>query len=197
MNMTNPGQSKAYCVCSFVAKVGLLHLLAILAFVAVLPGLAAASNLAPFGTGILGFNSAANESPGIPLFHAGSARAINDEDTATHVDNFSAGSDGGQGFSFVGVVWSSARQEEIQSLTLTLAAFGDGGWFGPNGSGPGVGGLLTLDDLTEPVVQSFDQRRGVMDDDGFHFGLPGDVERSGNWRRRLPQSQRADRDFHA
>jgi hypothetical protein len=114
---------------------------------------ARAGDIAPLGNGIMGYQAAVDSSPGTPLFHAGAAFAINDGDLTTHVDNYSGGSDNGEGVSFVGIIWPSIRYEQIQTLTLTLATFVDGGWFGPNNSGPGPGGALTLADLTEPTVQ--------------------------------------------
>ena len=101
-----------------------------------------ADNLAPLGSGIMGFNSAINSCPGTPLFHGGVAHNINDNDLTTSVDDFSGGTDGGQGVSFVGIVWPSPRPEQITGLTLSLATFFDGGWFGPNGTGPGANGTL-------------------------------------------------------
>ncbi len=126
---------------------------AALAFLGLLPGAAFAANLAPLGTGIMGFAPAVDSSPGTPWFNAGAPSAINDQDLNTHVDDYSGGADGGQGVSFVGVTWRSIRYEQITSLTLTLAAFTDGGWFGPNNKGPGDGGTLTADYLIEPTIQ--------------------------------------------
>jgi hypothetical protein len=117
------------------------------------PAVALAANIASEGTGILGFQSAVDSSPGSLLFHAGTPADINDADLLTHVDNFSGGSDAGQGISFVGVLWPSLRYEEVASVVLTLAAFGDGGWFGPNGRGPGYGGRLSYTYMTMPTVQ--------------------------------------------
>ena len=114
---------------------------------------AKAENLAPLGNGILGFNSAINSSPGTLLFHAGAAHNINDGNLTTSVDDFSSGSDGGQGVSFVGILWLSPRPEQITNLTLSLATFFDGGWFGPNNAGPGASGTLTGGYLIEPAVQ--------------------------------------------
>ena len=51
------------------------------------------------------------------------------------------------------MVWPATRFDRIQSLTLTLATFTDGGWFGISGSGPGAGGVLSGLDLAEPTVQ--------------------------------------------
>jgi len=118
-----------------------------------LAGLASAANLAPLGNGILGVNAAVDSSPGQILYQAGSLANINDGDPTTRVDDWSGGSDRGQGVSFVGVVWPTLRYEQIGSVTLDLAAFSDGGWFGPNGIGPGAGGTLTAPYLTQPTVQ--------------------------------------------
>lgn len=112
-----------------------------------------AQNIASSGQGIIGYQAAVDGTPGTLLYHVGAATDITDGDLGTHVDNWSAGSDQGQGVSFVGVVWPSARYEQISKLTLTLAAFLDGGWFGPNGTGPGAGGALLPEHLTEPVIQ--------------------------------------------
>src|SRR6516162_6870596 len=64
--------------------------------------LARADNLAPLGSGIMGFNSAINTNLGTMLFHGGVRQNINDQNLSTSVDDFSGGSDAGQGVSFVG-----------------------------------------------------------------------------------------------
>lgn len=112
-----------------------------------------AANLAPLGTGIMGYSPAINTSPGTPLFHGGVAHNINDNDLSTSVDDYSGGTDGGQGVSFVGIIWPAPRPEQITTLTLSLATFFDGGWFGPNGTGPGASGALDGSYLIEPSVQ--------------------------------------------
>lgn len=122
-------------------------------FLLSLTWLASANNLAPLGSGILGFTAAVDGNPGTLWFHAGLATYINDGNPNTHVDDYSAGDDKGQGVSFVGILWPTVRYEPIQNLTLTLAAFEDGGWFGPNIAAPGAGGTLTPAYLTEPSVQ--------------------------------------------
>src|SRR5512133_552280 len=114
---------------------------------------ALSAELAGYGSAIMGYQAAVDSTPGTLLFHAGTPRSIVDGDLATHVDNFSAGADGGKGVSFVGVVWTSPRYEQITTATLTLAAFGDGGWFGPNGIGPAGGGTLNATYLTQPTAQ--------------------------------------------
>jgi Bacterial TSP3 repeat len=112
-----------------------------------------AANLAPLGTGIMGYSPAINSGPGTPLFHGGVAHNINDNDLSTSVDDYSGGTDGGQGVSFVGIIWPAPRPEQITTLTLNLATFFDGGWFGPNGTGPGASGALNGSYLIEPSVQ--------------------------------------------
>src|SRR4030095_11523809 len=74
-----------------------------------------AENIAPLGTAILGVKATVDTSPGIPLSQAGSLTSINDADWSTHVDNWSNGTDGGRGVSYVGVLWPSVRFESIQS----------------------------------------------------------------------------------
>jgi hypothetical protein len=63
-----------------------------------------AANIAPLGSGILGYKAEVDSGPGTLLFHVGSSSAIIDGNIDTRVDNWSAGADGGQGISFVGVV---------------------------------------------------------------------------------------------
>src|SRR5690349_8027699 len=139
-------------------KIGVHTLVWIASLLFLSPGIGQAQNvpafdLAPSGTGILGYQAAVDSTPGTLLFHVGTAADINDGDTTTHVDNWSGGSDQGQGVSFVGIVWPGLRSEQITGLTLTMATFVDGGWFGTNGVGPGAGGTLTSTDLIEPTVQ--------------------------------------------
>jgi hypothetical protein len=114
---------------------------------------AVAANIAPMGDGILGVKATVDSNPGQILYQAGTLVNINDNDLSTRVDNWSGGNDLGQGVSFVGVSWPTLRYESISILTLTLATFSDGGWFGPNGTGPGAGGTLTPAYLTAPTVQ--------------------------------------------
>jgi hypothetical protein len=105
-------------------------------------------------TGILG----TEDMPGgtdTPVFNAGSAANINDGNLTTHVDDWNNG--GSDPSSFVGIIWGAPLTNPVQSLVLTLATFVDGGWFGPNNSGPGPGGILDTNYLTAPNVQvSFD-----------------------------------------
>ncbi len=113
---------------------------------------AAAINIAPAGAGIIGVNDNVDFTDlGLPLPHAGTVAAINDGDLLSRVDNFG---NGANGFSYVGVTWATPRIDVITSLTLTMATFFDGGWFGPNSVGPGAGGALTAPTyLSEPEIQ--------------------------------------------
>lgn len=115
-----------------------------------------AANLAPRGKAVLGVNNAIDTDAGTARVNSGTLANINDENPDTHVDTWfgNAGTDGGQGISFVGIVWTTPRPEPIDSLVLTLATFGDGGWFGVNGRSPAPGEALTAADLLEPSLQT-------------------------------------------
>ncbi|MCB1125814.1 MAG: hypothetical protein KDM81_04920 [Verrucomicrobiae bacterium] len=114
------------------------------------------SNASLTATGILGVNDAVDADAGTPRFHSGVAGALNDTDLNTRVDNWfgDGATDLGQKFSYVGMLWPAPLPTYVKSLTLTLATFTDGGWFGFSGSGPGVGGTLSQwVDLLEPTIQ--------------------------------------------
>jgi hypothetical protein len=52
------------------------------------------------------------------------------------------------------VLWSEPLTNyPVVALDLALATFYDGGWFGINNSGPGSGGALNENYLSEPLVQ--------------------------------------------
>jgi len=114
-----------------------------------------ADNIAPFGSGILGVNDAVDGDSGTLHFNAGTLAAIVDGDLNTHVDNWwgNGTTDLGQSVSFVGVLWPSIRYEDFSAITLTLATFGDGGWFGVPGAPAPAGGALAVTNLIDPVVQ--------------------------------------------
>ena len=113
------------------------------------------SNAALTGTGIMGINDAIDGDAGTPRLHAGLGAYINDGDPGTRVDNWfgEGATDLGQSISFVGVTWPAPLPNYAKSLTLTLATFSDGGWFGVAGAAPGGGGALPVSDLIEPTVQ--------------------------------------------
>jgi hypothetical protein len=115
-----------------------------------------AANIAGEGTGIIGLHTAIDSTLGTPYAHAGSAANVNDAAPNTTVDTWNE--NGTQPYSYVGVLFPSARTDVVRSVTLNTAAFFDGGWFGPNGTGPGASGTLTADYLTAPTVQvTFDR----------------------------------------
>jgi hypothetical protein len=115
------------------------------------PGSLWAANIASEGTAVLGVNDAIDADEGTPRFNAGVLTNINDGNLATRVDNWFGGDT--QIFSFVGVSWPTTRYDQIQTLTLTLATFGGGGWFGVSGFSPAPGEALLSFDLVEPTVQ--------------------------------------------
>lgn len=112
------------------------------------------SNASLTGTGILGVNNAVDGDAGSPRLHIGVAAHINDGNLSTRIDTWfgDGGTDQGQAYSFVGILWPAPLPSYAKSLTLTLATFVDGGWFGTSGTGPGAGGALA-GYLVEPTVQ--------------------------------------------
>ena len=109
------------------------------------------ANIAPEGAGIIGVNNLVDADAGTPRANAGVPANIRDGNLSTRVDNWFGGNT--DIYSYVGIVWPTLRYDDIHSLTLTLATFADGGWFGVSGVGPGAGGSLFGADLLEPYVQ--------------------------------------------
>ena len=87
-----------------------------------------------------------------PYYHAGTPANINDGNLATRVDNWQFTET--DPFSYVGIVWTNIENTPILGLRLDLAAFVNGGWFGPNNQCPSVGGALCPPYLTEPDIQT-------------------------------------------
>src|SRR5687768_8584932 len=83
-------------------------------------------NFAPLGTGIMGTKEALDSAveTEVPLFHAGVAESINDEDLTSRVDTYNGGEPGT--VSFVGILWNEPITTPIARLELTLATFFDG-----------------------------------------------------------------------
>lgn len=113
-----------------------------------------ASNLAPYGTAILGYSSSTT-SAGTAFSHAGVTTTINDGIGTSSVDNF-----GGSGsYGYVGIKFASPLTLNVASLNLNMYIFADGGWFGPNNvsaqgvTGGATGGKLVAPALTAPTVQ--------------------------------------------
>ncbi len=145
----------------------------------------AAGNIAPQGTANIGFNDAVDADAGTTFVHAGVAASINDNSFTTRVDTFSGGADGGQAIGLVGVNWPTARVDAVKTLKLTLATFGDGGWFGTSNASPGAGVALgailpvapdvqtTTDGVTWTTVPSTSNYMEVMEDHVIGGGLNG------------------------
>jgi hypothetical protein len=111
-----------------------------------------AANIAPEGIAILGVNTGTPTTLGSPFVHAGIETNINDLNLNTSVDTFNNPGPAGDS-SYVGIIFPSLRTDRIVNLTLNLAAFFDGGWFGPNNNGPGASGTLNSSHLSEPTLQ--------------------------------------------
>jgi len=123
---------------------------AVLAMVAVS---AQAAPIATTGTGILGVAAADDGSYGTDYPRAdGNDVNVNDGNLATRADTHIAGTGAAGGYDWVGVTFATS-QSNIDEVTVALATFGDGGWFGPTNSGPGGGGTLTATYLAAPKVQ--------------------------------------------
>ncbi|HNQ74020.1 MAG TPA: hypothetical protein PKN95_10515 [Verrucomicrobiota bacterium] len=117
-----------------------------------LPSLA--DNIAAKGHGIIGIKLGIDSAPGKSMYSGGIPPNINDENPYSRVDTFSAQWDSKlEDCSFVGVLWPTKRYEDIGTLTLTMACFGDGGWFGANGVMPPPGTPFPPAMLAEPTVQ--------------------------------------------
>lgn len=117
----------------------------------------ASDNIASTGTPIFGVNSADNGSLGTPYSHSGAISQINDgvlgsDGSDSSVDTFN-GSTSGQSYGYAGVLGLSAGELQVTSFSAQICTFRDGGWFGPNGAGPGSGGNLTGAHLTTPKIQ--------------------------------------------
>jgi hypothetical protein len=80
----------------------------------------------------------------------------------TRVDTYNdAGADK---LSYVGIQWDQPQAKPVARLKLTFATFFDGGWFGPNGKGPGAGKALTSAFLAEPRIQTSTDGGGTWKD---------------------------------
>jgi hypothetical protein len=111
----------------------------------------AAENLAAFRhRDSLGVKDSLESETDTPFANSGTVANINDGDLTTRVDTYNGG--GLQTVSYVGIIWDTPLATPIKHLDLTLALFGNGGWFGVNQTGPGSGGLKD-EHLVEPRVE--------------------------------------------
>src|SRR6185503_9659738 len=85
----------------------------------------------------------------------GTTTSINDGNIVSPtVDTFNGGEPHVAGTaSYSGITWATPRTDFITTLSLTNAAFFDGGWFGPNNNGPGASGTLTAANIIPPTIQ--------------------------------------------
>jgi hypothetical protein len=115
---------------------------------------AQAVNIASQGTGIVGVNGAIDSTLGTPYAHAGLTTYVNDG-AATPVDTWNGDqpTNATAHVSYVGVTFATPRTDFVGSLTLNSASFFDGGWFGPNNSGPGASQPLNATYIITPTVQ--------------------------------------------
>lgn len=109
-------------------------------------------NISRGGMGIMGvITDDTRHEPGITIFHGGDQAYLNDGNSSTSVDSWVAS---GENLSFAGIVWDEPVVYPVTDISLTLALFFDGGWFGKNNAGPGSGGRLSLEEhLVAPGVQ--------------------------------------------
>lgn len=133
------------------------------ASLAALAGSAMAANIAGTGTGIIGYNSAIDSTLGTSYIRSdqpdGTTVRITDGVYGTNgsfgavIDTWNAQQTGTE-FGYYGVTGITIPGgEQVTNLTVSLLLAGDGGWFGPNVSGPGNFGNLAAGDLTVPTVQ--------------------------------------------
>lgn len=123
-----------------------------------LSGPAHAANIAGEGTAILGVHTTIDSTLGTPYGQFNEVFRLNDGDAAARGDTTWNGNQahaGTHGFSYAGITWATPRTDNVLSLTITMATFFDGGWFGVNGQpSPAVAGdPLTASQLIAPTVQ--------------------------------------------
>lgn len=134
-----------------------------IAAVAGLPGITIAANIATGGTGIIGYNSAIDTTLGTSYIRGdqpdGTTVRINDGVYGTN-GSFDAvmdtwnGQQTGTEFGYYGVTGITVPGgEQVTDISVNILLAGDGGWFGPNVSGPGNNGILGAPDLIVPTVQ--------------------------------------------
>ena len=141
------------------------HILALSVF-ASLGGSATAANIAGSGTGILGVHTTIDATLGTPYIRTDQPGPgmnpvrITDGIYGTNgsfgalIDTWNGAPAASGTFAYVGVTGMTIPVgEHITNVTLNIGTAGDGGWFGPNNSGPGAGQPLTGAHLIVPTVQ--------------------------------------------
>jgi len=123
-----------------------------------------ADNIAPSGTGIIGTHTTIDTTLGTPYVRTdqpdGSTIRINDGVYGTDgsfgaaLDTWNGVTDASGTFAYYGVTGLTIPDgHEITNLTVNLITANDGGWFGPNETGPGDNGALDATHLTVPTIQ--------------------------------------------
>ena len=123
-----------------------------------------ADNIAPSGTGIIGIHTVIDSTLGTPY-----VRPDQPDGTTIRMTDGTYGTDGSFDavvdtwngdpaatgtFAYYGVTGLTVPAgQEITHLTVNLITANDGGWFGPNGTGPGNGAALNPVYLTVPTIQ--------------------------------------------
>jgi hypothetical protein len=109
-------------------------------------------NVARAGTAIIGIQDDVESGTPVPFWQSGSPLSINDGEYTAHVDTWDNAIPSLA--SYVGITWAKPVTQPIVELDLTMACFGDGGWFGANNMAPAPGGALTPNMLAEPTLQT-------------------------------------------
>lgn len=128
-------------------------------------GTSMADNIAPSGSGIIGTHTSIDETLGAPY-----VRPDQPDGTTSRMTDGTYGTDGSFDniidtwngnpaatgtFAYYGVTGLTIPvDQKITNISVNLITASDGGWFGPNGSGPGAGGALNATYLTVPTIQS-------------------------------------------
>jgi hypothetical protein len=133
-----------YCMKNTLSKFAIF-----LGVVALTTSANADTDIAPTGTAIAGYTSSASVT-GTSYSHQGpsSIAFANDGNPSTYFDTYG----GLTQIDYIGVTWNSpVTNYAVDSVTLYLRDYGDGGWFGLEGGG--TGSTLTTGDLIAPTLQ--------------------------------------------
>lgn len=123
-----------------------------------------ANNIASSGIGIIGTHTVIDTTLGIPYVRGdqpdGSTVRITDGVYGTNgnfdavLDTWNGATDASDTFAYYGVTGlTMPAGQEVTNVTVNLITANDGGWFGPNGIGPGDNNALDASHLTVPTIQ--------------------------------------------
>ena len=126
-------------------------------------GAAHAANIATGATGIIGVHTTIDGTLGTPYERGDQGpgtQRLNDGtfgttgDFSTVMDTWNGAPAASGTFGYIGMVnMTIPAGEAVTNLSANMITANDGGWFGPNATGPGPGGALTGAHLTVPTVQ--------------------------------------------